>query len=843
MYNRLDEGPSTGRSPKKLRDAPDFRPRNPRITLPQTHNTPTEDRRPPARDSTTNPEGDEQATQRPERRGTGREHQGHRTDPNHRGRQPGQTPQPQGGSTGDAGEEKGPGEPPPVVTGPLSFGQQGSFKDKDLALTGIDVDLEDERAMSNSHDGTRNGGVSSRERRAPGEDRRNDVARTHRRSGERDNPDEDRANRASDRPRSFLYREVRATKSELDIIEEVLSEAYGHRHRYRKVARHLLAHIYFCQVRPAFRSKNAGVPIGYQLIKSACRRTEGCPVPERTEDVWAPLKRSGFLAVDQYLYGKTGKNRSRRFRLSRTLFGRLTEASEKARGQKTRYDLVSGRRVRKRKRTSLTHNGRHSWKERSPFMHRTLKVLKGQRDLVNVEAVEAHLDRLRNRSQEAKALYEKAKSTLVTVKNQVLHEGKTLNEEEKLVLSQAERETYMHGRGYDRSLARYAQDSRIWSEINAQGLEKADDQPPGIYQYETAYEVQEASGRLTMTCGLQNASREMKAAAAQGIPEYRNYDISSSQTAALTQEMEQAATDGADILLSTLTEYPGKDYLARTYGVERDKWKRPEHAVKFGAGFSHDNYEEARGTAEGRVLARIRGDDGEPRFDRLHHLDHENGKMAWERAVYNELPTMAQVARDWADDNKVPFDDPEEIYTLLKTIFGPMAKAINGWREWLLTNHWPKHSRGGGRHGSYVKNPCGFPFSIHEDRLEEDGKITRYAQKAAYATSRLQGLEAAYMHSLAIIAEDYGYEFLRNEHDGAVVIGRVPEEARKKARKMSGFYRARLEEKPYEEENERRRPVTSRDGGELGADVSPLPNKTAGRRTAALSSSTKSVTR
>jgi hypothetical protein len=307
-----------------------------------------------------------------------------------------------------------------------------------------------------------------------------------------------------------------------------------------------------------------------------------------------------------------------------------------------------------------------------------------------------------------------------------------------------------------------------------------------------------------MVVGLQSASKTMKAAAAKGIPSYYNYDIASSQTEGLIQEMQEAAYKGRSLQHSSLRvdpsvleEYPGKDELARRYGIDREQWKRPEHAVKFGAGFTHETFEAARSAAKGRVLDRIEGRDGNPQWGQLHRLPYESGEMAWERAVYKELPTMSQVAQNWAEDPDVPLKDPEEAYGLLKQFFGPMAEAIAEWREWLMEEHWSLEGQRGGTCGYSVQNPCGLSFSIHDERLIEDGEVNRYKQKAAYATSRLQGLEAAYIHALTILSYEYDYEVLRNEHDGAVVLGEISDDARRKARDISGFYRARLEEKPF----------------------------------------------
>lgn len=568
--------------------------------------------------------------------------------------------------------------------------------------------------------------------------------------------------------------------------------------KYRPVLRHVCAHVYYCQTRLRYEYGN-GVPLPHQVFEEACRE-HGVSVPSATATIWK-VAEGELLSVQDYIYREDDVGRARKFLLTGGLLRRLRRAQADGYQYKTRYNLIDGKREYSSFKTQTTYDGDHSWKQRSELIFETLKELQGQRDLVNPEAVENHLGRLRERYKEAYQKYRDAERHLSRLKDKCLEEGKELANGEKKSLREARGEAYEAGREADRVRSRLCQDRDLWCDIIAQGLEKASGQPEGIYEYETAYEVQ-PSGRLTMLCGLQNASEEMKAAARTGIPEYNNLDIKSSQTEGLIQEMQMAVRMGADLDVSILLGYvesDGKDGLAEQFGIDRENWKRPEHAVKFGAGFNHATYSQARGAAEGKVLARIEGEDGNPDFTRLHQFDHESGKSAYERAVYNELPTMAAVARDWADDEKIEQGDPEEIYSMLREAYGEMADELDRWRDWLVSEYWPEACRKGSRFGQFVCNPCDIPFSIYDSRLAESGaNPDRYNQKAGFATSRLQGLEAAYMHALARLQGDYGYEFLRNEHDGAVVIGTVPEEARKRARQMSGFHRAELETKPFE---------------------------------------------
>jgi hypothetical protein len=66
----------------------------------------------------------------------------------------------------------------------------------------------------------------------------------------------------------------------------------------------------------------------------------------------------------------------------------------------------------------------------------------------------------------------------------------------------------------------------------------------------------------------------------------------------------------------------------------------------------------------------------------------------------------------------------------------------------------------------------------------------------------LQGLEAAFVHSITVIGPEFGYRVFANEHDGAVVDGTIPEDAIAKARQRSGFTNAEFVEKPFASDKE-----------------------------------------
>ncbi|MEL6704814.1 MAG: hypothetical protein AAFU38_10385 [Bacteroidota bacterium] len=172
-----------------------------------------------------------------------------------------------------------------------------------------------------------------------------------------------------------------------------------------------------------------------------------------------------------------------------------------------------------------------------------------------------------------------------------------------------------------------------------------------------------------------------------------------------------------------------------------------------------------------------------------HGRGHGEGRFhTWNERVAREIPTAARVAFDVSEDPDIDLNDPEAVYALLRVIYGPMATEIKQWRNWLVEEHWALYSRAGGN-GRFVEGPCGFAFDKHLYAPSEQGK--------KYATNRLQGSEATFIHHLTLLQAEYGYEVLANEHDGLVVLGSIPEEAVALARTRSGFRTAEIEPKPF----------------------------------------------
>lgn len=540
-----------------------------------------------------------------------------------------------------------------------------------------------------------------------------------------------------------LTRYMRLSPRQMRLIRSVLG---GLATPSPVATRDFFLHLLYCQSQASKRYAVEGVPVPHYKIQALP------DAPWRTDFVWRSLQHTGLITVLEYEEGVC-----RRFLVSPAFLVAFTEAGEEDRkeGVKLRFDpfvytgdLLAGKRTRARYRTELTYDGVNSWDKRSNLVYRVLKYYRSSRALVNLPVYSAFVEALKKAAEKARRA---------------------------ALAAPGDRDARKSAQAAE---ARWAHEERILQSILDQCPTPALDMPEGIYQYTPAYEVQEISGRLSMKGGgAQNASRAGKAAMYAGIPNLHNWDIKSSQSAKLIEEFEDAILAGADLDITVLTGYAGKDALAAQHGVSRDVFKRAEHSPKFGAGFTHNTFESAWNSARREAtITRQKGNTYDMTFD-----EH----------VRSRLHTMPRIALEIAEDVNVPeINDPGAAYELLVKVYRPMSKEITKWRAWLVEEHWKAHSRSGGRgRGRYIENPCGLAFSIYNYDARERG--------IKYATSLLQGGEAAFIHHLTLLGLKYGYEVIGNEHDGLLTIGIIPDEAVIEARDLSGFRTAEIEDKPF----------------------------------------------
>ena len=284
-----------------------------------------------------------------------------------------------------------------------------------------------------------------------------------------------------------------------------------------------------------------------------------------------------------------------------------------------------------------------------------------------------------------------------------------------------------------------------------------------------AYEMTFGGRIIFKSSGPQGLMGPVKALA-YDIEGYRNFDIESCHTTGLKQVADKLARIGVDIDISPWEQYPGKDEVVTDTGLPRILVKTVEHAIKYGAVLPAS-------------LAQVKNfyvDEDED----------ENDVSNW--------PAIAQAAEKHAVN-------VDEALGKLNDVFSNMRRVIKEIAEALLDEYWKAYKQPGGPAGYCMKNACGVTFrpSDYDEGHERQTKVMAWM---------LQGLEAAFIHSVTILSSEYDeFSVLANEHDGLIIRKEIDDEkmfekalqeAIEDARPMSGFGRAELVEKPHADEDD-----------------------------------------
>lgn len=293
------------------------------------------------------------------------------------------------------------------------------------------------------------------------------------------------------------------------------------------------------------------------------------------------------------------------------------------------------------------------------------------------------------------------------------------------------------GAGRDRLEARYIGDLRCYHAIltqNAEPLDKND--LSGLWRYKPAYKKQQ-NGRISQKGGgLQSCSREMKAAAYEGVDGFRNYDLRSSQAVGLVLLLEQAGLD-ASWFRDYVQDPKAKYKAAEAVGIDVADWKTAWYASMMGARVP--TLEQAR-FSKGDAVEAIRAACAPEEFD----------------AVYERFLAHTEEPR----------------------------RVLKAWHEWIEEVYVPGNAVLNNLDGKrYLTNTVGAKVAV-EDLMVEGKKWKLRSRVAAFL---LQGLEAALIHSLSASWERYDFRVLSNEHDGLAVQGEIPEEAVREACKVAGL--------------------------------------------------------
>jgi hypothetical protein len=260
----------------------------------------------------------------------------------------------------------------------------------------------------------------------------------------------------------------------------------------------------------------------------------------------------------------------------------------------------------------------------------------------------------------------------------------------------------------------------------------------GILEYNQIYKPG-TTGRIFESGGFQSLSKETKKAGMMNIDNVCNYDIRSSQIAALCQEAEKIGID-TSILRNYINNPKAKiDYAIKSGFVDQNDdvistvWKKCLMSLVFGSS-----------------MAKYYG------------------------APYDIIEEF--------DENRV-----KDLFPLFQKAVSPFLQLRNEWYD-NLDRYMEIHSRNH-KHGRFYTNASGMKINLSKDDI---GKC-----KKKLSAFILQGLESGFIHHLTIIAKDYDYRVLSNEHDGLVTIGKIPDEAIQIAKGRSGFELAKLEIKEF----------------------------------------------
>jgi len=291
----------------------------------------------------------------------------------------------------------------------------------------------------------------------------------------------------------------------------------------------------------------------------------------------------------------------------------------------------------------------------------------------------------------------------------------------------------------------------------------------GVAKLQNAYKIQKISGRVSFKRGgPQGLMQEIKAAA-YDLERYRNFDIKSCHTTGMEQTAEMLADVGVDVSVGPWRRYPGKHEIAARTGLPVSLIKVVEHSVKYGAVLPCS-------------VAQVK---------EFYVDDDDAEKVA-------NWPSVAKQVKKCAEKGLI--EDIDEALQTLRGVFKEMRKVVVQMAEALLNDYYDAVHSGG-----WMENACGVSFGKHE---YEEG----HEQRSKVMAWMLQGLEAAFCHSLTILSADSGaFSVVANEHDGLIIRKDVGSEeafqealsdATQKAREKSGFHLAEFVEKPFADEED-----------------------------------------
>jgi hypothetical protein len=260
----------------------------------------------------------------------------------------------------------------------------------------------------------------------------------------------------------------------------------------------------------------------------------------------------------------------------------------------------------------------------------------------------------------------------------------------------------------------------------------------GILRYQQDYSPK-STGRIFESYGFQSLSKGAKRAAMIDIGDVYNYDIRSSQIAALCQEAEKVG-----INTSVLRDYM-EDPNAKIRYAEKCGFTAPDGKV--------------HSTVWKKCLM----------------------SLVFGSSMAKYYGTPYEIIREFDAMNVL------NLFKQFEEVAAPFQRLIKSWNRKLdkyVSTRAKNH-----KHGRFFTNSAGMKINLDKDEIA--------SSKKKLSAFILQGLESGFIHHLTTMADQYGYRVLSNEHDGLVTIGEIPEKAIQIAKDLSGFELASLEIKKF----------------------------------------------
>ena len=327
--------------------------------------------------------------------------------------------------------------------------------------------------------------------------------------------------------------------------------------------------------------------------------------------------------------------------------------------------------------------------------------------------------------------------------------------------------------------ARYAVDFACYNAVLRQRPEPWE----GYARYLLAYTVND-SGRIQQRGGgLQNASKEMKAAAYARIPGLHNWDIKRSHLAGFCHFTREAGLSTSAV--ETLY-YGGAEQLEAAAGLVPGAFKRLLYPLLSGGKLPDLGTSMLQDIAETHEQASIRQ---RVRMGDLARRRYGNARSA------AKPKTVQTVLREClTGDDGYPLVAFPKRYAAVREGLADAIAEIEQWHHYLAGYYVPQNLTHG-RGGRFIRNTLGMQQALGK---RSGGALTPHRVAKWVVPHLLQGLEAAFIHALTVSLYRRDVSVVSNEHDGVVVYGDVWQSDIDYARAFSGFASANLVEKPFD---------------------------------------------